>query len=275
MKFSQRHGYTPVSNVIQIESINTSLRTAIWNTLDDQIFSNKYFLNDRFDNYGQFASEARIFPFSRLLWANFFNHPVDTRPANPHIILTEIRNWYFKAPWHEIYDFIEFVAGTYKGTENSINQVLEKELAGYRIIDGLVTPIISAPEIASIETSISESSHSQSSIHIRRALELLSNKTSPDYRNSIKESISAVEAIAKTISGKDNATLSDALKVLEDSHGLHKALREGFIRIYGYTSDANGIRHALMEEDSLSLTEATYFLVSCSAFINYLSQLAK
>jgi hypothetical protein len=55
------------------------------------------------------------------------------------------------------------------------------------------------------------------------------------------------------------------------SRTLHPALAEGLSKLYGWTSDAEGIRHALMDEPSLSFAEAKYMLVSCSAFVNYLT----
>jgi len=36
------------------------------------------------------------------------------------------------------------------------------------------------------------------------------------------------------------------------------------------TSDADGIRHALLDESKLGYDEAKFMLVSCSAFVNYL-----
>lgn len=36
------------------------------------------------------------------------------------------------------------------------------------------------------------------------------------------------------------------------------------------TSDAEGIRHALLNESSLGYEDSLYMLISCSAFINYL-----
>ena len=47
--------------------------------------------------------------------------------------------------------------------------------------------------------------------HLEKALILISNRESPDYANSIKESISAVEAICSEILGKSD-TLGSALK---------------------------------------------------------------
>jgi hypothetical protein len=104
---------------------------------------------------------------------------------------------------------------------------------------------------------------------------LYTNRTSPDYRNSIKESISAVEAAAKVVSRKHDATLGHALAALERSGKLHSALKQGFSALYGYTSDANGIRHALMDTPNLTAAEAKFFLLACASFVNYLKALAR
>jgi hypothetical protein len=56
---------------------------------------------------------------------------------------------------------------------------------------------------------------------------------------------------------------------LIDSFNFHSALKKGLSSIYGYTSDADGIRYALLEEDGLTYDDAKFFLVLCSAFINY------
>ena len=107
-------------------------------------------------------------------------------------------------------------------------------------------------------------------VHLEKSLELLSDRKSPDYRNSIKESISAVEAICRLITKDKKATLGQALKEVETKVGLHGALKNAFSNLYGYTSSADGIRHALLDEPKLSFEDAKFMLVSCSAFINYL-----
>ena len=46
---------------------------------------------------------------------------------------------------------------------------------------------------------------------------------------------------------------------------------KAFNMLYGYTSDANGIRHAgNIGGPSSTFEEAKFMLVSCSAFVNYL-----
>jgi hypothetical protein len=98
----------------------------------------------------------------------------------------------------------------------------------------------------------------------------MSDRQTPDYRNSIKESISAVESACIIISGDKNATLGKALKIIEDRYSLHGALKSAFEKLYGYTSDAQGIRHALLDEPNLDFYDAKFMLVTCTTFINYL-----
>jgi hypothetical protein len=100
---------------------------------------------------------------------------------------------------------------------------------------------------------------------------LFSDRKTPDYRNSIKESISAVEALCVIITGDQSATVGKALAEIEKKYSIHKALRTGLSAIYGYSSDSGGIRHALLEGGTVvTFEEAKFMLVSCSAFINYL-----
>jgi hypothetical protein len=50
---------------------------------------------------------------------------------------------------------------------------------------------------------------------------------------------------------------------------LRFAIKKSFSALYGYTSDADGIRHAMLDEASLTFTDAKYMLIACTAFINY------
>ena len=77
--------------------------------------------------------------------------------------------------------------------------------------------------------------------------------------------------MCQIITQNNKATLGDALKLLKDK--IHPALKSAFEKLYGYTSDANGIRHANgLGEGNLTFEEAKYMLISCSAFVNYLKE---
>ena len=189
--------------------------------------------------------------------------------------LDVLRSHFFKAKWYEVYDFVEFVYayGPRKSQDKfteACNKYLERENSGYRFVDEKIVEISSKDEIAEIETAISKSTpYYGVRQHLSTAVSLLSDKKNPDYRNSIKESISAVEALCKIICKDEKATLGAALKILERKRKLHSALKTALTSLYGYTNDADGIRHALMEESNVSSATARFMLISCSAFINY------
>jgi uncharacterized protein with PIN domain len=129
-----------------------------------------------------------------------------------------------------------------------------------------VTAITSEQEIESVQQALEEAP-SEAAVHLKQALMHMSHREHPDFRSSIKQSISAVEATVRRVTRDPKATLGKALKKL----GLHPALEQGFGKLYGYASDRDGIRHALNDmEHGLTADDARYFLVSCSAFINYL-----
>ena len=90
--------------------------------------------------------------------------------------------------------------------------------------------------------------------HLKSAFQKLSDKRNPDPRNSIKESISAIESICKLLSGRLHATLPDAIRALKDKGiTIHPALEQGIGKIYAYTSDADGIRHAMTDQSTCEL----------------------
>ena len=106
--------------------------------------------------------------------------------------------------------------------------------------------------------------------HLKTALHLLGKRPAPDYRNAVKESISAVESVAKQLSKNESQGLAGALDELGKRGPIHGALKSAFLKLYGYTSDADGIRHAILDEPNVDFDEAKYMVVACSAFVNYL-----
>ena len=155
---------------------------------------------------------------------------------------------------------------------NKLNVILEEEKSGYRVVNDKFVNISNNTELHSFKES-SNSPFQSVNVHMRKAMQLYSDRKNPDYENSIKESISAVEAMCCIITGMNGgtATLGAAIKKLEN-HGIviHAALRDAFSKMYGYTSDSNGIRHGGIDFKNAPAEDAKYMLVSCSAFVNYL-----
>ena len=153
------------------------------------------------------------------------------------------------------------------------NDFFEKECVGYRFIDNIITDIIDDEEIKEIENAIN-SKYSAPKECIKKALNHLYDRENPDYPNSVKESISAIESICNIILNTHNSTLGDALNKLEDNGiVIHSAMKKAFSSLFGYTSDKSGIRHNVGIDANTTFEEAKFMLVSCSAFLNYLIEI--
>lgn len=269
--FSKRMGLVEVKKNLQIDSIDEPLSNRLWNAiLDFFIFTyrNDIKIGEKISPRMQLAYE---------IWTVFFIKRKDTMPTNILVgvcfeaFLAYLSSWYNSAYWNQKFDFLEFLMSKLHSERavNQLNKVLEIENSGFRVINLLIIPIYSDQEIESIAESISYSANYAR--HLKQALFLLSHRDSPDYRNSIKESLSAVESICKTITGDEQSTLGQALKVVKRKHMIPKSLHSAFSSLYGYSSDSGGIRHSIKDEDTeVTFDEAKFMLVSCSAFINYL-----
>jgi hypothetical protein len=277
MKFSQRIGKTSIRNAIQIESIDIPLENKIWNTILTDLF-------DQLEDTNYYSmNEALKKQVCRVLWTEFFEKRIDeiSTYSSGEIysqgVVEYLKKWFFKCEWHEKYDLLEFLSKVDLrilniGFTENCNIVLEKEMSGYRLIDENIVQITSEQEINEIEEAITNSSKWESvNIHLKTSIAYFSNRENPDYRNSVKEAISSVESLCIIITGDKNSTLGKALGIIEKKFKIHSALKSAFSSLYGYTSDSGGIRHSLLEDDIIvTMEDAKFMLVSCSAFINYL-----
>ena len=265
--FSERMGLKPVRVDSQTEGIAQELRNRLWSVL-----YNSYFWDRDFPEYGDLQ------PLADLLWDVLFKQPVDTLPETGWKFTQYMRDHYFSCEWNEVFDLIEAVltisprSGTKAEITASCNNVLNDELSGYRLINNQIVPIDSKEEIGAIEEALGSASKPVTQ-HLARALELFSDRKNPDYRNSIKESISAVEALCRQIADRPNATLGEAVSIISKSGAVsfHPAFADALKKLYGWTNDEDGIRHSLMEESSLSQEDARFMLVICSAITNCLT----
>jgi hypothetical protein len=271
MLFSQRKGLKPVRSLAQKDSIDEDLRYGLWDAFHVNLWKKL-----EYHTYHNRFPQSNLWPLFERYWHGYFKRPLDNLPETFHAAHEVVRQYFFQCEWHEIYDFIEFTAAAAPDNlaadfSDFCNCVLERELSAYRLIDGRMVEITAEQEIASVEEALKSTEKLKGvHAHLTAALALLSDRKKPDFRNSIKESISAVEAVAQLLTGDSKATLGAALKVLETKSSMHGALKASLSSLYGYTSDAGGIRHAMLDESTLKFNDAKFMLVACTAFVNYL-----
>jgi len=186
--------------------------------------------------------------------------------------IEQLKQKFYELEWNKVYDFLEFLISieNYEQYQKSfiwqLNQIFVDERAPYKMIDSLVTPLISSEEAEEVGKAIG-SKYFPVSNHIKKSLELYSKRPIADHQNSIKESISAVESLARIILDKPSATLG----ALADELNIHPSFKEAIKKLYGWTSDQGGIRHSENgKELYVDEKEARYMLVQCSALVNYI-----
>lgn len=281
-KFSERYGYVAPNDAIIKEDMPQEIINAFCSLWD--------YIRSDYDN-----KICKYIPCEGLeikVWCHFLNlrrndyyNSIYYQTIIAHFLYDE------KQPWYKKLDLIEFVVQVmfniaYKRNDGrtieyceafvkKLNAEFERLHYGYRIVDKKVTPITSEMEIQVIEDAISASKNNIKE-HLSKAIALFADRESPDYVNSIKESISAVEAFCRELTGKD--TLGKAINELEKRGiKIQAQLKDGIKQLYAYTNQPDtGIRHSLMDANTdyrPSYNEAYFMLVSCSAFINYLKGL--
>lgn len=275
MRFAERNGFIK-EKTIQLTNIDKTLTNRLYNLVFTRFVKDFDYLSEELE----YVVDKLGYKIEVRLQDNWNTVRILLQKVSPDI------------PWYMPYEIIEifFEARNVcssrhdedpyiyklwlKNVYAEINDILEQEKSGYRFINNRFVNITSSQELKEISTA-THSDYDSVNIHLQKAFLLYADRKCPDYENSIKESISAVEAMCCIITGVrgSQSTLGNTLKKLETKGVvIHTAMKEGFKKLYGYTSDADGIRHGGIDFTKASEEDARYMMVSCSAFINYLIQ---
>lgn len=258
---------------LQVASLDEDVRSTIWNVLTMLIWNKRQTYHQAIDK------------LMRDIWCHHRRRPIDTMPPFMayegwfgETAYDVLRDMVINHPWNDVLDLVEFIVKSWradsKGLADAMNACFERESAPYRFVGSMLTPISSEVEMNEVEGAMERGTNDVKR-HLEQALTHLSDRKSPDFRNSIKESISAVEGAAQAVAGKPGATLNECLRKIKLHKQIHPAYETALIKLYSYTSDAGGIRHALTGDGMVpTRADAQFMLVSCSAFTNYLWTLA-
>ena len=274
--FSEAHGMGSCNTQMQIDELDDRTRNILFNCISDSL---KEQFKRNYDRDSLYRQEDNL---CRGIMTFALSQKTDPHEHYSVSDIIEIAEKVFdNALYNEVFDFLELLAnhrygkyedGNRKSFYELIDSIFEMEYVGYRFVDGRIAPITDKNEIDSIEDACNNE-FAGTRAHIKKAVGFIADREHKDYKNCIKESILAVESICSIIVGNEKATLGQAIKRLEDN-GLviHTALKNAFSSLYGYTSDEGGIRHSEgMFESDVTFEEAKFMLVSCSAFVNYLT----
>lgn len=275
--FSVRFGYTEPAIDLRDSEMPETMRSGIWEVLRGTYFNQVLSKNSTIG--GVFDQDFKR--YCNAIWFEYFRKSSDDVPSDPKKALNSIRDYISYGEFFQVYNFLEFVARsrlTNRGSAyekrhlafiRGINYVLKRERAAFRFADDILVKVSDDESLSAIAAARSQSESNGVREHIKSAAELYSDRN-PNYRNSIKESISAVESAVFYMTGSKSHSLQKPLRQIAQDHDLHPALVSGLEKLYAFTSDEEGVRHAMLEKPSVTQNDARFMLATCAAFSNYL-----
>lgn len=268
--FSERKRIICFSDIVQTNNLNKRTRNLIYTCIRDNI--------EDFFYKSQYGDQVIEYIYIQILSMIKEQIPYEYNLGQYDLeqIFNMLHNIISKQDFNFVFDMIEGIINFYKELSLSsikkdfidrVNIIFKNENVNYKIINDIITDIVNEEETKSVNETLNSSYKIVKKHYIKAVEKLYKDK---DYSNSIKESITSVEAMCQIINGSKE-TLGKALNNLKIE--IHPALKSAYSSIYGYTSDENGTRHANgIGEKNATFSEAKYMLISCSAFVNYLKE---
>lgn len=265
--FAEREGTKRLPTQLKTKELSDEVRALIWDIIYKSLKSNYQFSRSR-DDMVTYRWEAILADY----WVKIDHKFTDDFKLNFSNLVLYGKSLLTK-DYAIVLEFVEFICNhdlCPLEIEKNFNQAFQSSGFAYRIHNKSIIPVSSEEMANAVVRSLDDlNNFSAATSHLRAAAHNLSTGR---FADSVRESIHAVESVARTIIPSAN-TLAPALNEYEKHFSLHPALKKGFASLYGYTSDSEGIRHALIEgpESKVTESEALYMLGSCASFASFLA----
>lgn len=263
MVFSEQMGFASKTPIIT-NNLSDEQKNAIFNFFYEHI---------RDDNYNNFFDIDLV----KDIWTKFCKKNIMQLGTNSYLILSEIQSYLSQSQWFKYYDFLEFLANNsniFGFSYNDINELLNRERCGYKFFNDKLIPVTNDTDMNNIERAINLDFDNG---HLSKAIDALAIREKPNYSNVVRESIDAVDIVARKIAmelfnGSKKDTLKESVNLLADNNFIddHQAYQIVLKKLYGYASDG-GFRHPMLDPKyTIDQADATFILSICSAFVSML-----
>jgi hypothetical protein len=268
LTFEQAEGAEPLPSQLKPKEISPRLRARLWLEIYGFLKEGYYYNPD--------GADQILEPWESIFYSMHVDRdhkPADEFDNDFDTLVDDAKNKIFHGNYVEVFGWIQHVlrSNAPNGFAGRIQAALQEGKAAYRVVGGnTIAPIGSEAESETIVRAFGDLRAREfrgAQQHLRNAAEKL---TSSDNASSIRESIHAVESVVRVLEPKGD--FAKALAKLDAKIGIHGALKAGFGSLYGYTSDENGLRHALLDAEAAKVddTDALFMIGACAAFVSYL-----
>ncbi|WP_421950289.1 AbiJ-NTD4 domain-containing protein [Pelagibacterium sp.] len=265
LSFKEAEGLAKVPPQLRRTEISPQLRSLVWSVIFEHMTTTgrRGFIVT--ESWREVLLDKHIDRDHLMIDEFDGEHQTQSRKLKHEIQTGSFGDFYDLLQWLMRHDAVSYTFA------DEIDSALKKARSAYRVVNrDTLLPLSTEYELAALKKAFSDTSGSYvgSYSHLRRSADLIA---SGKWADSVRESIHAVEALAKLLepSAKE---LGPALAKIQKAGGLHEALKKGFSALYGFTSDENGIRHSLLDKGEANVDEADalYMLGACAAFVSYL-----
>jgi hypothetical protein len=267
--FSQRAGLQPIPPQLKLGEVGDELRRLLHYCISLEIDRESYAPYDAAifkDKWKRVAMDLHV---------RFFAKPIDQFDHGAYGNEKRLKVFISGASIGQLFDLVEFLV-RHPGCSDELKRELADAFvtvrSAYRLFDNKYIAAIGTQEqAAAFECAIVEAEAANATAARKQLIAAGVALRNSDWAGSVRESIHAVEAVAVRLAPDAN-TLGAALKVLEQRSHLHGSLKAAFGSLYGYSSDEEGVRHALVFGDEAQVDEADalFMLGACASFVSYL-----
>ena len=274
LSFSQAQGYEKLPEPLKLGELPEEARVKIWSRLYLWLC------------YYQESEERGFSPYIADPWFDILesvhsvqdNNPADDWKPQFKSVCKYLRSRIEQEKFNEVFDLIQFIMRDPKCPKDFIEDmsaVFKHCRLAYAIDPGppaTIFPAVTTEEGEAVAASLQTLAHAGlqgSASHLRKSADCINRG---DWAGSIRESIHAVESVARQLDPKASSSLAPALRSLEKRSALHPALKQALGKLYGYSSDEQGIRHAHLSADqaNVGMDEALFMFGACASFASYL-----
>ena len=286
LTFSQAYGYEDLPRPLKLGELSQESRAKLWSLLYDQVLHT-------LTNQRRPSSPILVYrgvgppwrPILKSMHEDFRGLPADEFfPTDLFVeeidqFVSVYKPMFTNSPFSKVFDLILAIM-RHPECPSEFTQLVGKAFDKYRlayVLDVSPPPTIypaatqeEGKAILRATAELNNAGLAPTVRHLRQASDCISRG---DYPGAVREGIHAVESTARHFDPKAK-TLEPALKALEGAKTLHPALKQAFAKLYGYTCDEQGIRHALIDnpQANVDLDEAVFMLGACASFSSYLAR---